>query len=80
MRAEEAFSSTDQQQPNFTESFGSGQIIMSIDAALTKALETGPAELALLLDGIERAHFAQLIQKIEPQGEEHAYDVQEEKL
>lgn len=78
-RAEEAFSSTDQQQPSFTDPSGSGQIIMSIDAALTKALETGPDELARLLDGIERAHFAQLIQKIEPQGDEHAYDMEGEK-
>lgn len=77
-RAEGAFSSTDQQQPSFAESYGSGQIIMSLDAALTRALEAGPAELVHLLEEVERSHYAQLIQNIELQQGSDAHGVQEE--
>ena len=67
-RAEAAFAQIESSQPTFTETVGSGPIVMCISPEFSKAVETGATALAKMLADVENQHFTQLtnaIHKIE---------------
>jgi len=63
-RSEQAFSTTAMDQPSLSDSVGAGPILISIDAALTRAMQDGPEAVTMLLEGIELRHFLKLEKNI----------------
>ncbi|OOG70027.1 hypothetical protein B0E45_14595 [Sinorhizobium sp. A49] len=67
-RAEIPFAQVESGQPAFTETDGSGPVVMWISAAFSNAVETGADALSATLADVENRHFARLtaaIQKVE---------------
>ena len=67
-RAEKPFAETDSQQPSFTETIGSGPVLMWISPEFSNALERGVAALATMLADTAARHLTPLtnaIQKVE---------------
>ena len=67
-RAEAAFAQVESGQPAFTETAGSGPVMMWISPEFSEAVEAGATALAGMLADVENQHFMRLtnaIQKIE---------------